>query len=41
MGLRNQQIATRLGITMDSLYRQLLRYGMSERYGLSDREDLP
>ena len=40
MGLRNHQIADRFGITMDSLYRQLLRYGMTERYGMSEREDL-
>lgn len=40
MGLRNHQIANRLGINMDSLYRQLLRYGMSDRYGMSEREDL-
>ncbi len=40
MGLRNHQIANRLGITMDSLYRQLLRYGMAERYSMSERTDL-
>lgn len=40
MGLRNEQIAGRLGITMDSLYRQLLRYGMSDRYGMAEREGL-
>ncbi len=29
MGLHREAIAARLGISMDSLYRQLLRYGMS------------
>jgi hypothetical protein len=38
MGLSNDQIAARMNITMDSLARQLLRYGMSERYGTRTRE---
>ncbi|MFN8073607.1 MAG: hypothetical protein U0R66_17620 [Mycobacterium sp.] len=40
MGLGNHQIAARLGITMDSLYRQLLRYGMSDRFHTSDVGEL-
>jgi hypothetical protein len=37
MGLGNDQIAARMNITLESLGRQLLRYGMSERYGTRTR----